>query len=328
MSNPIVGIACHGYSSEAAISMQSAQTVQQQLQPTYSAVFLLKVTPSQWSVIDFKGQEQSIAIGQFDFVYEGKNLRFDVIFNALHGSPGEDGQLAALLKFAGIPHTSCDMYTAALTFNKRDCIAIARRLGVPTAPSVILDQGEPIDSNTIEAAVGLPCFVKANRAGSSFGVFKAHTQEELLQYIPKAFEEDSQLIIEQALEGREVSVGVVRLQGKTTVLPITEIVTENDFFDYAAKYEGQSQEITPAALPAEWKEQVTHWATLLYDKMGLHGISRSEFIFVNGIPHLLEINTVPGMTQASIIPQQCAAANLSLQALFVDMVTDALQRNP
>ena len=328
MSNPIVGIACHGYSLEASISMQSAQTVQQQLQSVYSAVFLLKITPSQWSVIDSKGQEQPLAIGQFDFTYGGKSISFDVIFNALHGSPGEDGQLAALLNFAGIPHTSCDMYTAALTFNKRDCIAIARRLGVPTAPSVILDQGEPIDSAAIEAAVGLPCFVKANRAGSSFGVFKARTQEELLQYIPKAFEEDSQLIIEKALDGREVSVGVVRLQGKTTVLPITEIVTENDFFDYAAKYEGESQEITPADLPATWEEKVIQWASILYDKLGLHGVSRSEFIFVNGIPHLLEINTVPGMTQASIIPQQCAAANLSLQDLFVDMVTDALQRNP
>ena len=307
--------------------MQSAQTVQQQLQSVYSAVFLLKITPSQWSVIDSKGQEQPLAIGQFDFTYGGKSISFDVIFNALHGSPGEDGQLAALLNFAGIPHTSCDMYTAALTFNKRDCIAIARRLGVPTAPSVILDQGEPIDSAAIEAAVGLPCFVKANRAGSSFGVFKARTQEELLQYIPKAFEEDSQLIIEKALDGREVSVGVVRLQGKTTVLPITEIVTENDFFDYAAKYEGESQEITPADLPATWEEKVIQWASILYDKLGLHGVSRSEFIFVNGIPHLLEINTVPGMTQASIIPQQCAAANLSLQTLFVNIVSDALQRN-
>lgn len=327
MSNPIIGIACHGYSSEATISMQSAKTVMEHLQKQYSSLFYLKITPNKWAVIDSEGNELEIPIGHFTFEYKGENVRFDVLFNALHGSPGEDGKLAALLDLAAIPHTSCDMYPAALTFNKRDCIAIARRLGVPTAPSMTLDKGDRINLDEIQTAVGFPCFVKANRAGSSFGVFKVAGKEALQACIHKAFEEDSQLIIEQALEGREVSVGVVRLHDQIKVLPITEITTENDFFDYAAKYEGQSQEITPANIPKEWEESVSYWARLLYDKLDLKGITRSEFIFVNGMPHLLEINTVPGMTQASIIPQQAQAAGIKLEELFSELLQTALKRN-
>ena len=327
MSNPIIGIACHGYSSEATISMQSAKTVMEHLQKQYSSLFYLKITPNKWAVIDSEGNELEIPIGHFTFEYKGERLRFDVLFNALHGSPGEDGKLAALLDLAAIPHTSCDMYPAALTFNKRDCIAIARRLGVPTAPSMTLDKGDRINLDEIQTAVGFPCFVKANRAGSSFGVFKVAGKEALQACIHKAFEEDSQLIIEQALEGREVSVGVVRLHDQIKVLPITEITTENDFFDYAAKYEGQSQEITPANIPKEWEESVSYWARLLYDKLDLKGITRSEFIFVNGMPHLLEINTVPGMTQASIIPQQAQAAGIKLEELFSELLQTALKRN-
>lgn len=328
MSNPIVGIACHGYSSEAEISMQSAQTVREHLEKSFAAVFFLQIKSNKWIILDGNGEEQSVPVGTFEFEYQGKTLRFDVIFNALHGSPGEDGKLAALLDFEKIPHTSCAMYPAALTFNKRDCIAMARNLGVPTAPSVLVDKGDVIDLKAIINAVGLPCFVKANRAGSSFGVFKASTLQELEESIPKAFEEDTQLLIEQALEGREISLGVVRLKNKITVLPPTEIITENDFFDYAAKYRGKSKEITPADIPEAWQRQLSHWGQLLYDKLGLVGITRSDFIFVESTPHLLEINTVPGMTQASIIPQQCAAAGLSLQELFCELVNEALQRNP
>ncbi len=327
MSNPIIGIACHGYSSEATISMQSAKTVMAHLQKQYSSLFYLKITSNKWAVIDSEGNELEIPIGHFEFEHKGENVRFDVLFNALHGSPGEDGKLAVLLDLAAIPHTSCDMYPAALTFNKRDCIAIARRLGVPTAPSITLDKGDRINLDEIQTAVGFPCFVKANRAGSSFGVFKVEDKEALQTCIHKAFEEDSQLIIEQALEGREVSVGVVRLHDQIKVLPITEIITENGFFDYAAKYEGQSQEITPANIPKEWEESVSYWARLLYDKLDLKGITRSEFIFVNGMPHLLEINTVPGMTQASIIPQQAQAAGIKLEELFSELLQTALKRN-
>ena len=328
MSDLIVGIACHGFSSEAEISMKSAQTVMTVLSEHYPAVFLLKITQKQWSVIDPKGIELPLPIGRFEFEHQGQQKRFSVIFNALHGSPGEDGKLAAALDLAAIPHTSCDPYTAGLTFNKRDCIAIARRLGVPTAASVTLDEGETLNKSHFLAEVGFPCFVKANRAGSSFGVFKVHNQMELDDCLPKAFEEDSQLIIEKHLEGREVSVGVLRMGGKITVLPITEIISENDFFDYAAKYEGKAQEITPAALPQDWTKKVSELATTIYDKMGLKGLTRSEFIFVEGIPHLLEINTVPGMTAASIIPQQCAAAEIPLGTLFRSMIESALQRNP
>lgn len=327
MSDPIVGIACHGFSSEAAISMKSAHTVLETLKNHYASVFLLEITPNQWTVRDTEGMSQTIPKGTFTFHQKGEKKTFDVIFNALHGSPGEDGKLAAALELVGIPHTSCDAYTAGLTFNKRDCIAIARRLGIPTAASINLDAGEPLDVDHFENCIGYPCFVKANRAGSSFGVFKVRSRKELEEAIPKAFEEDSQLLIEKALLGKEVSVGVLKKNGITTVLPITEIVSENAFFDYAAKYEGKAQEITPANLPLTWKESVEKLAKKLYDQLNLKGLTRSEFIFENEIPHLLEINTVPGLTKESIIPKQCQAANLSLSELFISMIEAALDRN-
>lgn len=325
MSEIIVGIACHGFSSEADISMQSARTVFQSLKNTYSELYFLKITREQWVVIDALGHEENIPIGSFSFTIDGKVKKFSVIFNALHGSPGEDGTLAAALELAGIPHTSCDSYTAGLTFNKRDCIAIVRRMGIPTAQSMVLDQGENLNVGQLEDELGYPCFVKANRAGSSFGVFKVHNRQELEDSLPKAFAEDNQLIIEKALDGREVSVGVVCFNNKITILPITEIISENDFFDYAAKYKGQSQEITPADLPKAWETKVRVTAQTLYEKLGLKGLTRSEFIFQNGIPHLLEINTVPGMTQASIIPQQCESAQISLEDLFKGMIESALE---
>lgn len=193
------------------------------------------------------------------------------------------------------------------------------------AKNITLDHGDPIEIKTIEQAVGFPCFVKANRAGSSFGVYKVNQKEGLVEAIHKAFEEDHQLIIESALLGREVSVGVARLNNTVQVLPITEIISENDFFDYAAKYEGKAQEITPAELPKPWEDQVKKWSEIIYKKLNLKGVVRSEFIFVDGVPHLLEINTVPGMTSSSIIPQQVKTMGMELSDFFNSLLNKALE---
>ena len=179
---------------------------------------------------------------------EGSKLNFDCVFNAIHGSPGEDGIMQAYFELLSIPQTSCDMYQAALTFNKRDCLSVLKPYGILMADSYFLNSGDPVDATAIENAVGFPCFVKANKAGSSFGVTKVYSKADLPSAIATAFKEDDELIIESFLEGTEVSVGVIRYKGKVTVLPITEIVTENDFFDYEAKYLGKSQEITPAGV--------------------------------------------------------------------------------
>ncbi len=244
----------------------------------------------------------------------------------IHGAPGENGSFAGYLEMLGIPHTSCPSEVAALTYNKRDCLAVAAAMGIPTAKRYTLNLGEDISTNAIVDKVGLPCFVKANRAGSSFGVYKVYAKNELEPAIEKAFKEDHQLLIETALEGREITVGVLEWENSVKVLPITEIISENDFFDYQAKYEGKSTEITPAQLPTDWEESAKAMAKQLYIQMGLKGISRSEFIFQDGMPHLLEINTIPGMTLQSIIPQQAEAAGISLPKLLCGVIETSITK--
>lgn len=213
----------------------------------------------------------------------------------------------------------------ALTFNKRDCLSVLDAYDIPHAKSFYLNKGDTIDIEQIIDSVGLPCFVKANRAGSSFGVSKVKQKDQLTDAITYAFQEDDQVLIEEFLDGTEVSVGVITYKGKVCVLPLTEIVSENDFFDFEAKYLGKSQEITPARISEADAEKVRILAEKVYTVLGMKGITRSEYIFKNGEPHLLEVNTVPGMTEASILPQQAAKDGISLAELFNDMVQSALK---
>ncbi len=327
MEKKKVGIVCGGFTSEYTISLQSGQTVFDHLDTTLWEGYLITLRPDRWMAEDKNGVSYSVAKGDFTLNQNGEKIQLDVVFNAIHGAPGENGQLAALLELLAIPFSSCDSYTSALTYNKRDCLSVLRDWNVPTAVHFALDKKDPIDLKAIEKKVGFPCFVKANRAGSSFGVFKVYSADALENAIQEAFKEDSQLLIESALIGREVSVGVASLKGKTTVFPVTEIISENDFFDYAAKYEGQSQEITPADLPASWLDQVKNWSEMIYNRLELRGVVRSEFIFVEGVPHLLEINTVPGMTARSIIPQQVEAMGMNLKEFFTLLLKEALTEN-
>jgi len=312
MSKRKVGVVCGGYSSEQKISLQSGRTVFEALDRSIWDVFLIVLTEDAWTAKDDKDNTYEVSKGDFKLHSSKGIITLDLVFNVVHGSLGENGQLAALWELLGIPFTSCDSYNAALTFNKRDCLSVLREWGIPTAKHYSLDQMDSINSKIIVEAVGLPCFVKANRAGSSFGVYKVYREEDLATSIQKAFLEDTQLIIEEALEGREVSVGVAKFDNKIQVLPITEIITSNDFFDFAAKYEGQSEEITPAQIPTHWEKQLNELTSKIYSKMGLKGIVRSEFIIVDDIPHLLEINSVPGMTEKSIVPQQVQAMGMEL----------------
>jgi D-alanine-D-alanine ligase len=327
MGKKKLGVVCGGFTSEFEISLQSGKTVFDNLDPSIWDVFLITITPTDWSAIDKNGAQYSIAKGDFSLQTAKKNIHLEILFNVIHGAPGENGQLAALWELLNIPFTSCDSYTSGLTYNKRDCLSVLREINVPTAKHYSIDKDDIIDPDAIEKTVGLPCFVKANRAGSSFGVFKVKEKTELKPAIKKAFQEDSQIIIESALEGREVSVGVALFNGEIQALPITEIITENEFFDYAAKYEGKSKEITPAQIPSEWKEKTEKWAKEIYRKLGLKGVVRSEFIFVKGEPHLLEINTVPGLTENSIIPQQVRVMGMELSEFFNLLLLEVLNKN-
>jgi len=322
-----IAIIMGGYSSEYLISLKSGNVVYESLPAKLYNCYCIHIFKDKWVYVNEFLEEFSVDKSDFTISLEGTKIKFDCVFNAIHGAPGEDGTMQAYFKLLSLPHTSCDMYQAALTFNKRDCLSALKPYGIISADAYFLDSGDSIDSAAIEAAVGFPCFVKANKAGSSFGVTKVYSKDELPKAIEIALKEDDELIIESFLDGTEVSVGVIRYKGKVTVLPITEIVTKNDFFDYEAKYLGRSQEITPARLSKIQAHKVKEVAKNIYEILKLDGFSRSEFILKDGKPHLLEVNTIPGFTKESILPQQALKAGITLSDLFHNAIEEALQKN-
>lgn len=315
-----IAIIMGGYSSEYAISLKTGDVVSKHLNAAKYNVYKVHIFKEKWVCVTTDAAEFPIDKNDFSVTIDGIKITFDCVFNAIHGTPGEDGYIQGYLGLIGIPHTSCGMYQAALTFNKRDLLSTLKPYGVKCATSYYLNAGDAIDKTAIVEKVGLPCFVKANKAGSSFGISKVYKTEELENAIAVALKEDDEVIIESYLDGVEVSVGVINYQGKVTVLPITEIVSDNDFFDYEAKYLGQSQEITPARISPELTAKVSKAAKAIYEILKMDGFSRSEFIFKDDEPYLLEVNTVPGMTEESILPQQAKEAGISLEQLFGNAV--------
>jgi D-alanine-D-alanine ligase len=321
-----VAIIMGGYSSEYQISLKSGNVVYQFLDKSKYTGYRIHIFKEKWVYVDDNDNEFQINKNDFSVEVAGTKINFDVVFNAIHGTPGEDGLMQAYFELLGIPQSSCDYYQAALTFNKRDLLSVLKPYGIKTATSYYLNLGDTINEEEILKTVGLPCFVKPNKSGSSFGISKVKSTEEFLPAIENAYKEDNEIIIESFLDGTEVSVGVINYKGKTTVLPITEIVSENDFFDYEAKYLGKSQEITPARISAEMTEKVSAVAKKAYEVLKMTGFSRSEFIIVNGEPHMLEMNTIPGLTTESLIPQQAKEAGISLTDLFTNALELALNK--
>ena len=313
-----------GYSSEVNISIKSGNVVYNYLNKEKYTPFRVLILKEKWVVLDAAKNEYLIDKNDFSFVLNGKHVVFDCVFNAIHGAPGENGQILAYLDLINLKHTSAPFYQMALTFNKRDTLSVLKTYGIKAANSFYLNKGDAIHIDEIIEKVGLPCFIKPNNAGSSYGISKAHARKDILPAIAIAYKEDSQILIESFLDGIEVSVGVLKYKGKTEVLPITEIISENDFFDYQAKYEGKSQEITPARISESQKKKVEKVAKKVYEILNISGFSRAEFIFVDEEPYFLEINTVPGLTEESILPQQAKAAGISLAALFENAIETAL----
>ena len=319
-----IAIIMGGYSSEYEISLKSGNVVYKSLDNKKYNLYRIHIFKDKWVYVDDNGNEFPIDKNDFSVSVNGKKLNFDCIFNAIHGSPGEDGFMQAYFSLLNIPQTSCNMYQAALTFNKRDCLSVLKPYGIKTAESYYVNLGDVIDENAIIKKVGLPCFVKANKAGSSFGITKVYEKQDLQHAIDVAFAEDDEIIIESFLDGVEVSVGVIKYKGEVKVLPTTEIVSDNDFFDYKAKYLGESQEITPARISDVMTNKVQTVAKQVYEILKMDGFTRSEYIFKDGEPHLLEVNTVPGFTKESILPQQAMAAGISLEALFGNAIEESL----
>ena len=320
-----IAIIMGGYSSEVEISLKSGNVVYNNLPKEKYNCFRVHILKDKWVVVDDDLNEFPINKHDFTFVLNDKKIEFDCVFNAIHGDPGENGVILAYFELIGIKHTSAPFYQMALTFNKRDCLSVVKEYGIKTAKSVYLNKGDEINEDEIINKVGLPCFVKPNNAGSSFGISKAKTKNEILPSIEKAFREDSAILIEEFLDGPEITIGVLEYENKIKVLPMTEIVTDNDFFDYEAKYLGKSEEITPAMISDRTHEKLKKIAKKVYKSLNMSGISRTEYILVNDKPYFLEINTVPGLTEASLIPQQAEAAGISLEELFHNAIEMALK---
>jgi D-alanine-D-alanine ligase len=319
-----IAIIMGGYSSEVHISIKSGNVVYTHLDKEKYNTFRVLILKEKWVVLDAANNEYLIDKNDFSFSLKDERILFDCVFNAIHGAPGENGQILAYLDMVNLKHTSAPFYQMALTFNKRDTLSVVRTYGIKTATSVNLNKGDAVNTNDIIQKVGLPCFIKPNNAGSSYGISKVHSVQDILPAIAIAYKEDSEILIESFLDGTEVSVGVIHYKGETKVLPITEIVSENDFFDYQAKYEGKSQEITPARISKLQQEKIEKTAKKVYEILKISGFSRAEFIFVNEEPYFLEINTVPGLTEESILPQQAKAAGISLAELFENAIESAL----
>jgi D-alanine-D-alanine ligase len=319
-----IAIIMGGYSSEFKISLKSGSVVNKFMNKDKFDAYCIHIFKEKWVYVAENKEEFPVNKHDFSITVNGQKIRFDCVFNAIHGSPGEDGLMQSYFKLLGIPQTSCDAYQSALTFNKRDLLSVLKPYGIKAAISYYLNQGDSIHEDDIIQKVGLPCFVKANKAGSSFGISKVYQKEDIKKAIENAYQEDDEIIIEGYLEGTEVSVGVIKYKGKTKVLPITEIVSENDFFDYEAKYAGKSQEITPARISEIQEKKVIEAARKAYDVLKMKGFSRSEFIFIGDEPFMLEMNTTPGLTEESILPQQAQAAGISLTELFENAILEAL----
>lgn len=327
MSKKNVAVVMGGYSDEYKVSLKSGQLIFDSLDRELYDVYKVVILKDEWYLLDENDRKKFIYKADFSVnIGDGDILNFDVCFNTIHGSPGENGIMQAYWDAVGQKYTGCDFYQSALTFNKKDTLAVLSKYGIPSAKSIYLRKGEEISDDEIVEKLGLPVFVKPNQSGSSLGISKVKDKSELAKALEVAYKEDDEILIESALVGMEVSVGVLDYQGEVIVLGITEIVPDKEFFDYEAKYEGASQEITPARIDEETRKKVEEISIKAYKSLGMSGFSRSEFIIVDGIPHLLEMNTNPGFSPASILPQQAKIYGISIKDLCGNEVEKALNK--
>ncbi|WP_373709446.1 D-alanine--D-alanine ligase [Kaistella sp.] len=327
MSKKNIAVVMGGYSDEYKVSLKSGQLIFDSLDRDLYNVYKVVILKEEWYFVDDRGEKSPLDKADFSVsLTSGFKVKFDVCFNIIHGRPGENGELQAYWNTIGQKYTGCDFYQSALTFNKKDTLAVLSKYGIPSAKSIYLRLGEEIDENEIVEKLGLPLFVKPNQSGSSLGITKVKAQSELKEALKFAFAEDEEILIESFLDGMEVSVGVVDFNNETVVLGITEIVPDKEFFDYEAKYEGASEEITPARIDDETRKRVEEISKRAYEALGMSGFSRSEFIIMNGTPYMLEMNTNPGFSPASILPQQAKIYGISIMDLCGNEVEKALAK--
>ncbi len=321
-----IALVTGGYSGEAAISYKSAITVQNNIDTEKFEVYKIDINPQGWFFEDTNGNRTNVNRENFTITVFGAIINFDAVLMCIHGTPGEDGKLQGYFDMLHIPYTSCDATTSALTFNKRFTVAVAAFGGIHVAKSVMLLKNTYVNTDPIIQQLKFPVFVKPNNGGSSIGMSKVmHADETLELAVQKAFKEDNQILVEEFIQGREFTIGVFKTKGKIITLPITEVVTTNEFFDFEAKYEGKSKEITPAEINESMANQIREAALKTYDLLNCKGIVRIDFIYnsANAQPYMLEVNTVPGQSAASIIPQQVAAMGWSLKDFYTAVIEEA-----
>lgn len=318
-----------GYSHEKEISLLSAQTVHNNLDKTKYDLTKVRIDDEGWFGYTNDGKMEPINRDDFSVTFEGKKIKFDYAFIVIHGTPGEDGKLQAYFDMLDIPYNTCSHLLSTLTFDKFICNKFLTNFGIPVAKAVTVNRGQDFNEDEILEVVGLPCFVKPTDGGSSFGVTKVKDRSELAAAIKLATAKGNgtQALIEEFLEGREVTNGVYRNKNGIVVLPITEIVTNNEFFDFKAKYTGESEEITPAQLTTELTDKVKKMTNKVYATLNMTGLARVDYIIVNGVPTVIEINTVPGQTEKSLIPQMVAIEGIPLSRMFDEIISLSLENS-
>ena len=319
-----IALVTGGYSGEAVISYKSAESIANHIDAEKWNCYLIDIHPSGWFYLTDQGEKITVDKNDFSLIVDNKKIIFDAVLVSLHGTPGEDGKLQGYFDCLHIPYTSCDAATSALTFNKRYTVAVASFAGMHVAKSLHIIKGDQSKISDITDQLTLPVFVKPNNGGSSIGMSKVTAATDLELAVEKAFKEDDQVLVEEFIGGREFTIGVFKSKGEIIALPITEIVTSNDFFDYQAKYEGASQEITPAQVDETTADKVRDNARKAYRVFNCKGVVRMDFIYEekSGYPYLLEINSVPGQSAASLVPQQVVAMGWTLKEFYSALIEE------
>lgn len=322
-----IALVTGGLSGEAQISYKSAITVSNHTDREKFNLYKIDINPEGWWYLPETGERSAVDRSDFSIMEAGVKINFDAILLCIHGTPGEDGKLQGYFDMLGLPYTSCDAATSALTFNKRYTVAVAAFAGIHVAKSMHLFKHTPVSVDSILSQLQLPVFVKPNNGGSSIGMSRVDQATELAAALDKAFQEDDQVLVEEFISGREFTIGVFKSKGSTTVLPITEIKTGNAFFDFEAKYQGKSEEITPAQISPLMQEQLIVAAKRVYEVLNCRGVVRIDFIYneSQAQPYMLEVNTVPGQSAASVIPQQVKAMGWSLTDFYTAIIVEALK---
>jgi len=324
-TKPNIAVIAGGDSSEFVVSVKSGANVLKAVDPTKFNPWLVQMQGKIWEVFLDDKKIADIDKSDFSFQFNNEKINIDFAYITIHGTPGEDGILQAYFELLKIPYSTCSVHSSSLTFNKWICNNFLRNLGVLMANSIKLNKGATINAEAIVESLGLPLFIKPNAGGSSFGITKVKEVTQIEEAINKAWEESNEALIEQFIDGKEFTCGIVKLKGEKIVFPITEVLPKNEFFDFEAKYTpGATEEITPARLPENLFKKCQQLTSEIYDMCECSGIVRIDFILKDEKFYFLEANTTPGMTATSFIPQQIAAMGKTLQEIISQIIEDKL----